>query len=373
MPTPPSTNHVDLVLDSGAYSAWKKQEDLPIDAYIAFIKKHEGCFSHVVNLDVIPGEWGTVPTPAEVDACATRGYKNLNILKRREGFDVMPVFHQGEDFKWLNLLISEGYEYIGISPSNDRTTKQKQVWLDKVFRLLCGTKGYPIVKTHGFGMTALPLMHRYPWFSVDSVTWLLIGGYGGMLLPVKNFKGEYDYTRNPEVIQISDRQPGKNQALLALEPGKHIDTLGSGMRKYVEEYLESEGLSLEGMRTDYVTRQTAGCKFFKRASDSYTPRRYKRKVVGFFDGKEKYEGRSEPWGQMKTIFTLTTSPQHSGILEDEGIKDRLLTFYYFHKAKTMPFNIHDYVKTGRIPYSPRGKGDPKEQQLALAGAIDATQ
>jgi len=88
------------MLDSGAYSAWNRDETIDIDEYIAFIKKHRKLVDTYVNLDVIPGKYGRPRTQQEVEASAKLSYENLQYMKSK-GLSPIPVFHQGERFHWL--------------------------------------------------------------------------------------------------------------------------------------------------------------------------------------------------------------------------------------------------------------------------------
>lgn len=349
---------VDLVLDSGAYSCWKRRESLTVQEYISFIRGYDGYLDHVVNLDVIPGQWGRVPSPAQVEESAHQSWKNF-LAFRKAGIEVMPVFHQGERRYWLEKMLDSGCEYIGISPANDRTTKQKIVWLDEIFTHLCGSKGFPAVKTHGFGVTALPILFRYPWYSADSVTWLLVGGYGAVLIPKwDQTLGDYSYSESPLVVPVS-HNPGKVSAA-SMEPGKHISTMGEESKAYVLAWLQEQGFELPDLETDYVARQRVNCRYFKLASKLCVPPRWKpRRPQGFFSGAESpCQGREAPLNEhLNFIFTLTTSTSHSDILQDEGVRLRLLTYYYF--KSDVPFDLKHYVVHGRIPLGPRSRGRRK--------------
>src|SRR5690554_1780501 len=107
---------VKLMLDSGAFSAWKMNQPIDLRDYIDFLKQTDGLLESYVALDVIPGQGGRmVRTYEAVEASAKASYRNLEIM-RDAGLRPIPVFHQGEDFKWLNRLVEDGEEYIGISP-----------------------------------------------------------------------------------------------------------------------------------------------------------------------------------------------------------------------------------------------------------------
>jgi hypothetical protein len=63
-------------------------------------------------------------------------------------------------------------------------TTQPRLWLDEVFAHYLTFAGAPIIKVHGFGMTTFELMARYPWYSVDSSSWLMGGRNGTALFMV---------------------------------------------------------------------------------------------------------------------------------------------------------------------------------------------
>lgn len=166
-------NADNIIIDSGAFTAWTQNQLINLKKYAEFCKmfinRKENIY--IINLDVIPGEFGRKPTKEEIDQSAKKGWKN--ILEMEEaGLKVIHVFHQHEDFKWLNKLV-EHQEYIGISPANDVSKKQRIQWLDQVFSKIKNTR-----KTHGFGVTAREIIYRYPWYSVDSSSWKAICRFG---------------------------------------------------------------------------------------------------------------------------------------------------------------------------------------------------
>lgn len=193
-----------LIMDSGAFSAWSKGEKIDFEKYIKYLKHYEKGIDLIVNLDVIPASPGVKRIPQEViDASASKGYENyLRLIA--EGFSkekVIHVFHQNEDWHWLDRMVKE-IPYIGLSPANDRTTKEKILWLDKCMDHVLDEKGFPLVKFHGFAVTSHELMRRYPWYSVDSSSWCVQAGMGGLYLPaIKN--GTWDFSQPPRQIKTS--------------------------------------------------------------------------------------------------------------------------------------------------------------------------
>lgn len=162
----------NIIIDSGAYSAWTKGAKIDVKELGEYYKNlKSGAQLYFVNLDVIPGSYGIKPTQSQIEKSAQDGWDNMIYLESL-GLKVIPVFHQHEDMKWLTKL-AKHTDYIGISPANDVTTKQRIAWLDKVFSIIKDT-----VKTHGFGATAKSILMRYPWFSCDSTSWKATQRFG---------------------------------------------------------------------------------------------------------------------------------------------------------------------------------------------------
>ena len=144
-------NKPDIFMDSGAFSAYTKGLVIDINEYIDFIKKYEDKLTVYANLDVIG------------DPAAT--LKNQRIMEDA-GLNPLPCFHRGEPVKYLKLYLKE-HEYIALGGvvSSGVTTRGLVDWMDDLFvNYLCASKGMPTVKVHGFGITSLPLLKRYPWY-----------------------------------------------------------------------------------------------------------------------------------------------------------------------------------------------------------------
>lgn len=141
-------------LDSGAFSAWNSNKSINLANYINYLKLNKDKINHYANLDEIGN-----PVKSQE-----------NLLKMEaEGLKPMPVFHYGEDLKIFDEMRKK-YEYIALGGMVPISTKVLKVWLDSVFERMCEKDGSTKTKIHGFGMTTLELMKRYPWYSVDSVS-----------------------------------------------------------------------------------------------------------------------------------------------------------------------------------------------------------
>lgn len=213
---------VRLFLDSGAFSAWSKNAEIDIYEYIEFIQENRDILHVYANLDCIGDPKQT--------------WKNQKIMER-EGLSPLPTYHYGEDEKWLIRYLNKGYDYIALGGMVPIGVSQLRLWLDHLFsKYLCDGNGYPIVKVHGFGLTSLPLIVRYPWYSVDSTSWVITGRMGAIFVPLRR-NDEWDYL-NPIKIDVSTQSSKQNKI------NQHIKTIPSGLKKYVIEYIEEEGYVL---------------------------------------------------------------------------------------------------------------------------------
>jgi len=248
-------------LDSGAFSAWSRGTEIDLDEYIAFIKANIELIEVYACLDAIPGAPGRSATSTEREQAAETTWKNYLYMKA-EGLDPLPVFHYGEDFKYLERMLDYGCPYIGVGGLVGIPGTNRRVWLDRLFARITDDAGMPIIKTHGFGMTSVPLIFRYPWYSVDSTTWIKITASGGIYLPAVDKDGEFVFDQIPATISVSHRNPKKN------DDGKHANSLSPNMRKVLDRWLAICGKTFAEVADSYYHRATCNVMFFKKVSEA---------------------------------------------------------------------------------------------------------
>jgi hypothetical protein len=248
-------------LDSGAFSAWSRGAVIDLDEYCAFVKANIEHIEVYANLDVIPGVPGRNATKAERERAAAQSWENF-LYMRSEGLDPLPIFHVGEDFKWLDMMC-EATDYIGLGGmvGSHLTPDLRRGWLDSVFYRICDSEGKPAVKTHGFGMTSIPLIFRYPWYSVDSTTWIKIASHGGVLLPAVR-DGEFAFDKVPETVYVSDA------STKATGNNAHFNMFGPAKRAILERWLAECGKTLQQVQEHYYHRAVCSVMFFKRVSEA---------------------------------------------------------------------------------------------------------
>lgn len=221
---------VELFLDSGAFSAWSQGKEINIDEYIQFIKDHKEVIDVYANLDVIGNAEATW---------------NNQMYMEKAGLNPLPVYHYGEDKKWLKRILNKKYDYISLGGMVPISTQDLVHWLDDLFKNhLCDEKGMPTVKVHGFGLTSLRLMLRYPWYSVDSTSWVVTGRMGSIYIP-KSKNGKWIYDEDSWKIIVSNRSPASKEA------GKHINTMSPKEKEILLNYITEKGYSLG--KSEYKT------------------------------------------------------------------------------------------------------------------------
>lgn len=208
-----------------------------MDDYIAFVRENKQHINTYVNLDVINNPKAT--------------WRNQMYMEER-GIKPVPVFHFGSDLKWLKRYLDRGYDHIAIGGMVPNKASVLIPALDEIWGdLLTDKGGMPLVKVHGFAATSPRLIKRYPWYSVDSTSWLKMAAYGKIYVPL-NHKGDLKYDRNPHIVSIS-AQVSKQKRLPLLAPAiieevtRYVESKGfkvglSSFDKDGEEIIEEPGL-----------------------------------------------------------------------------------------------------------------------------------
>jgi hypothetical protein len=128
--------------------------------YAAWVKRWGHLIGHVANLDVIKDPEATL-----------RNQKALEVL----GVQPVPVFHAGSPWEYLERYVEE-YPYVALG-GTVRSPADFRPWLVRCFRIGEGKTVF-----HGFGTTRWPLLRDFPFYSVDSSSWMQGYRYGSMRL-----------------------------------------------------------------------------------------------------------------------------------------------------------------------------------------------
>ena len=234
-----------IFLDSGAFSAFTKGIKVDLREYCDYIKKNSDLIRYddgVMLASVLDGIGDPLLTWQNQQAMESLGVRPL------------PCFHYGEDERYLEWYISH-YDYITLGGMVPISTPQLFIWLDRIWdRYLTDGAGRPRIKVHGFGLTAVPLMERYPWYSVDSSTWVQIAFNGGIMLP------------GVGVVSVSERSP------LVKIADRHLDTMPPMLAQEVRRQVAALGFDIERFRVEYPSRWAFNCWAFEKLSQNLSAR-----------------------------------------------------------------------------------------------------
>lgn len=210
-----------VFLDSGAFSAFTLGETIDIGKYCEYIHLNKDLIDFASVLDGIGDPFKT--------------YQNQSVMEAL-GTKPLPCFHYGEDERYLEHYIAN-YEHITLGGMVPHSTAENKLWLDRMWdKYLCDKDGHPKLKVHGFGMTSIPLMKRYPWYSVDSSSWVQMAFRGAIFIP------EFG------AIHISSTSPARK------DEGQHFDTFTKPQQQAITDIIEARGFSPKRLAEIYISR-----------------------------------------------------------------------------------------------------------------------
>jgi hypothetical protein len=186
----------ELFLDSGAFSAANSEANINLDDYCQYVL--ESGASIYAGLDVIGDPTATM--------C------NVRYMEEKYGLNPIPTFHMGGRPDELRNLFS--YHYIALGGMVFSSGRER--YCDEIWSILL--KEAPGIRVHGFGMTNIELMERYPWYSVDSSTYKDGRRFGRPKL----------LQQNMEMIQIDESEFGEIMKKMGYE---NIDGMKENEKK----------------------------------------------------------------------------------------------------------------------------------------------
>lgn len=326
------------MLDSGAYSAWTRGEQLDVGEYAEFVKQYEVSLDTYINLDVIPGSKGVRPTVREVEYAAAKSFENYEVMRDAD-LQPIPVFHYGESFRWLEKLVEAGAPYICIGGTVGVPIRIKQKFFDECFTALTNASGKPVVKVHGLGVTDGKSVLRYPWHSVDSTSWVVAPCHGIVIVP-----GE-DKRRFGKQIHI-----GNAQVTGSFKTGS-FDYLSDSAQGYVRKFAQDNGVEITDLRNDVYSRMLLFVKSLLvlqgRATTTFKHRR------GSFHQRQPMTAKPART-DFRIIFAGDTTTHHDSILTMCGAGNRLWSYYsYRDDGDRLLRRIAEQAEAA--PYDPRNR------------------
>ena len=237
-------NQSTILLDSGAFTAWAKGDEVALEPLIEIYSDLIGKYEHglkkiwLINLDKIPGQRGRTASPKEIEEAIRISDRNFNILTKHFGDRVLPVFHQNESKERLHEICTMA-DYICISPRNDVGEKYRITWSAEVHTLL--KEMGDTAKTHGLATTGMKMLQNVNWGSADSAWWLQTANNGSIMYLTSE--------GGIKTVPISDRAGSRKD----LE--QHFSTMNKTMQEYIVRRLSVHGLTPEMVASHHMPRQ----------------------------------------------------------------------------------------------------------------------
>ena len=152
------------------------------------------------------------------------------------GVHTLPCFHFGDRWELLDEYMKySDYVAIGGLVRTDMSALIR--FFDELFERIANADGTPKIKTHGFGLTSLPLMLKYPWYSVDSSTWVQWAANGLILAPAMG-----------KQINISSQSSSRKVR------NQHIDTVSPQEQAAIQHEITWYQFDPERLRHHYQVR-----------------------------------------------------------------------------------------------------------------------
>ena len=257
--------HRKIFIDSGAFSAWSKGKRIDVDEYIHYININVNELTLYASVDNIPGQLTRTPTLKEKQLSPKISWENYLYMREcvKDKDKLLPVFHIGEDFKYLNnmcniILDGKHIPYIALGGTVGLDRKTKDTWYNTAFKVIKQSSN-PNVKVHAFGMTSIDILEKYPFTSADSTSWLMTAANGNI------------HTRFGIVNVV---EGGRNKP-------NHISKLPLGAEEIIQRDLwNNSELSIEQCAEDYSMRWIANIDYLYNWADNYQ-----------YKGNDRYQKR----------------------------------------------------------------------------------
>jgi hypothetical protein len=229
-----------VFIDSGAFSAHTLGVSIDLPTYCRYLQQNE---------DIVLKDDGVlVASVLDGIGDALKTYQN-QLEMERHGVRPLPCFHVGEDERYLEWYMAN-YEYITLGGMVAASGKQVAIWLERIWdKYLTDGSGRPRLKVHGFGLTSVPLMEAFPWYSCDSSSWIQAASFGSVITP----------DHGP--IKVSDKSPSRHVK------GQHVENYSDAERSILLAMFEEQGFNFERLSTVYESRAVYNMWSFGRVND----------------------------------------------------------------------------------------------------------
>lgn len=242
-----------LFIDSGAFSAWTKGVKIDVKEYIDWLNLNAEDIYLCGQVDFIPGDRVHGATMEEVKFAAKKTWENYLFMRKRlkNPDSLLYTFHVGEPFEYLinalEWVSSDGKHipYIALGGMVGKPKWMRDQFLEKCFQLISRSNN-PDVKVHAFGMTDFELLQKYPIYSADSTSWIMIGAMG-------NIMSDYG------TISVSNQQHNSKD---------HYSRLPKEAQNTIQNSVSNFGFTLDELASDRDCRILYNAKYMLNKAKS---------------------------------------------------------------------------------------------------------
>jgi len=175
-------NDINMLLDSGAFTAWKAGKVIEVDDYCNFIESLPTKPWRYFALDVVGNPEKTM--------------QNYKIMLDR-GFKPIPIFTRGEDISVLEDYYKTS-DIVGVGGLVG--TKKNKAFVNALMRRIKGRK------VHWLGFTNIKYIKYYKPYMCDSSSWLTGSRYASFNLYCGN--GKFEKINKKQFINKTDYMNG---------------------------------------------------------------------------------------------------------------------------------------------------------------------
>lgn len=222
-----------IMVDSGSFTAYTKGVHIDIDDYLKFIDEIGDYVTVFVAVDDVPD-----PMNMDYNKAKTTWDNYLYMVERirPELRDkLIPVFHYGEDFKWLRNMLEYRHpdgspiKYIGLAISLEGAKKVRINWGRECMRVIHESSN-PNVMTHAFGVGVKSVLDNITVTSTDATSWVKRAAYG--------------------MIAVDDKSIHVSEVMKAKADDRSLSQQSRALQEDVLKRIKQRGFTLEELEQD---------------------------------------------------------------------------------------------------------------------------
>lgn len=243
-----------LMVDSGAFTCWTKGIEICPDTYIEWINENSEYVDYFIQLDSIPGKPNNPPTLEQAKQATEQSWQNYvhmveNVTCPQK---ILPVYHKDEPASYLQQIVNykingKPIEYMCLGGQvTVRSQTERQKWYNYIFDNVQRSSN-PNIKIHSLGCANTGILERYPFYSSDATSWIMVGSVGNIIT---------DYG----CICVSDNKANEFD---------HIDNLPADAKQHILDECKEWGIDFEYLKESYRARSMFNIQYLNRWATNY--------------------------------------------------------------------------------------------------------